>query len=53
MGMHVVVIGSPFDGQRIVGPFATGEEAIEWAEQNIRNEDWWAVPLLSTEQEAQ
>lgn len=45
-GMHVVVVGSPFDeGMEIFGPFKTGDEAVAWAEQNCDEQLWWAVPL--------
>lgn len=51
MGMHVVVIGNPFYGLKIVGPFNNIEEAIEWADlrQGARPTglDWWAVPLMA------
>lgn len=46
MGMHVLCVGNPFDGIRIYGPFATGEEANEFADEQKLG-DWWAVPLLS------
>ncbi|WP_171901273.1 hypothetical protein ACFLEY_22270 [Bradyrhizobium sp. YCK136] len=44
-GMHVVAIGSPFDGIDIVGPFKTGAEAVEWADRNCNDVEWNAVPL--------
>lgn len=49
MGMHVIVRGNPFDGLTIHGPFATGEEAHEWADAYCRDVEWWAVALESPE----
>ena len=50
-GMHVVVVGNPFDGMTIYGPFATGDEANEWANSNdktdLDNVDWWVLRLES------
>ena len=50
-GMHVVVVGNPFDGMTIHGPFATGDEANEWADCNdktdLDNVDWWVICLES------
>jgi hypothetical protein len=40
MGLSVLAVGNPFDGIRIIGPFANGEEAHEWADRNLSGEDW-------------
>jgi len=40
---YVVVIGNPFDGLGIHGPFPSREEAEEWAED--AQNDWWIVEL--------
>lgn len=50
-GMHVVVYGNPFDGMTIVGPFTTGVEAVEWASDHLKRDDWWAMPLVSQDSE--
>ena len=48
MGMHIVIIGNPIDGFSIVGPFATFDEAVEWASTDlVTNEPWWATKLES------
>jgi hypothetical protein len=44
-GMHIVAIGSAFDGIEIVGPFKTGSDAVEWADRNCGDKEWNAVPL--------
>ena len=41
----VVMYGNPKDGFGIVGPFDTYEAANEYADQNVREEDWWTVEL--------
>ena len=41
--MYVVVIGNPFDGQSIIGPFSDHEEAEEWTD-NCQDE-WWIVEV--------
>ena len=50
-GMHVVVVGDPFDGMSIYGPFPTGDEANDWAQCNgktdLEDVDWWVVRLES------
>ena len=40
---HLVAIGSPFDGISLFGPFDVHEDALEWAELKVKNEDWWIV----------
>lgn len=46
MGMHVVLTGNPVDGFGVLGPFATADEATEWADEALdRDVDWWVTPL--------
>lgn len=52
MGMHIVVVGNPFDGLSVFGPFATFEEARAWADANGRNDDWRVVLLHSPDEES-
>ena len=47
-GMHVVVVGDPFEGMAIYGPFKTGVDAVWWAERKHANDVWWAVPLRAS-----
>lgn len=50
MGIHVVVSGNPVDGLRFYGPFATADEASEWAQRNSNDlSDWWIAPLDAAE----
>lgn len=44
-GMHVLAIGSIFDGVEIVGPCKTGADAVEWADRHCDGVEWHAVPL--------
>lgn len=47
MDMYVLLVGNPVDGIAVFGPFNNGEEANEWADDHLRNEEWWAVALNS------
>jgi hypothetical protein len=47
MGMHVVVIGNPIDGFRVVGPFKTSEDAFQF-EEGV-DESCWSMPLEAPE----
>jgi hypothetical protein len=51
MGRHIVITGNPVDGLFFYGPFATADEASDWAETNHDGQDWWIAPLASQEQE--
>lgn len=44
---YVVVSGNPFDGLTIYGSFSCVEEAIEWADLDLRDEPWWIVKVQS------
>jgi len=46
MGMHVVMTGDPANGFAILGPFATRDEALAWAERECDG-DWWLLPLVA------
>jgi hypothetical protein len=46
---YAVAFGSVRDGFTFVGPFKTIDEAIRWAEHNIRNEAWEACELQKPE----
>jgi hypothetical protein len=43
--MHVVAYGNAFDGLRLVGPFGTYDEAIEYANVDNPCDDWNIVPV--------
>jgi hypothetical protein len=40
---HLVAKGNPFDGVTLYGPFDEGDDALEWAEFNDTEGDWWIV----------
>jgi len=44
--LFVVVAGNHFDGMRLIGPFANGNDANEWADENCDTEDWWVVNII-------
>jgi len=48
METFVVITGNPVDGLDIYGPFATAEEANNWADCEQAGEDWWVAPLAGT-----
>lgn len=41
----VVVYGDVMNGIDILGPFCDFEEAIYYAEENIKDESWWTTEL--------
>ncbi len=51
MTPHVVVVGSPFDGITIYGPFPAVHNANDWVGCNsvtdLDDMDWWVVGLES------
>lgn len=44
-GMAVIMVGDPVNGLRIIGPFKTNAEALDWADRHIEDSDWWAADL--------
>jgi hypothetical protein len=42
---HVVVVGNPFDGLMIYGPFADHNDAEMFGSLDNNGEDWWVVEL--------
>ena len=57
MTPHVVVVGSPFDGMTVYGPFPAVHNANDWAECNsvtdLNDVDWWVVGLESPDPDEQ
>ena len=37
----ILVHGNPVDGFSFVGPFEDTEQAVEYAENNLRGSEWW------------
>ena len=48
MNKWVVVLGSPFDGMTLWGPFDTMGDAQEYGEQ-FAGSDWWLVEVSPPE----
>ena len=44
--MTVIVMGNPFDGLTIHGPFEDFDAANDWVEEQGLDDDWWAVELV-------
>ena len=43
-----VIIGDPIDGITVYGPFLSGVDAMEWAEQFVSGtQNWWVTELHS------
>lgn len=40
---YIVCHGNPFDGMSLVGPFDDPGKANDYADQHIKNTDWWIV----------
>ena len=42
---HVICHGNPFDGMTILGTFADGDTANEYAQDRLKLTDWWVMGL--------
>ncbi len=47
--MFILLIGNVIDGLNIVGPFPDNEDAVIWAEGNVKNEEWITTKLHNPE----
>ena len=45
MSSDVLVVGNPFDGMTIIGPFDHPEDASSYAEKFCGGEDWHLIPV--------
>ncbi|KKM23346.1 hypothetical protein LCGC14_1616170 [marine sediment metagenome] len=43
--MYVLVVGNPFDGLDLVGPFEDPDEASVWAVDEYKNDTWWVMEV--------
>lgn len=43
--MKVLVVGDPFEGLRVYGPYGDTDSAAEYARDAYKNETWWVVDL--------
>jgi hypothetical protein len=48
---YVVVTGSPFDGLTILGPFDGVDEANQWTDTNVIDDEWWVVEVETPEED--
>jgi hypothetical protein len=46
-GLHIIVRGDPINGLSFIGPFKTGDDAMNWADVNLHDTDWWIAPLMA------
>jgi hypothetical protein len=47
---HVVCQGDPFNGLTLYGPFSDYDSALNWAEDNGEDTEWWIVRLQQPSQ---
>lgn len=45
--MLLIAYGDPFSGITLVGPFEDDEAAGNFAENNLRNFDWWVIRVTA------
>ncbi|KKM60573.1 hypothetical protein LCGC14_1540590 [marine sediment metagenome] len=43
--MYVLVVGNPFDGLGLLGPFEDPDEACEWALTELKYDTWWVMEV--------
>jgi len=53
MELYVLIVGNPFDGLRIYGPWTDANLAQEYADQNHDDADWWVMQVVSVEGETE
>lgn len=51
----VLIVGTPVDGIRVIGPFDTAQWAADYAEcdSSLRNDTWWVTPIESPRKDQQ
>lgn len=49
---QVLMVGDPFDGVTLHGPFDTHDEAADYGERRFTNDTWWVVPVTEPVQPA-
>lgn len=45
----IYVVDDPANGFELIGPFENSEEAVNWAEKELRNTTWYVMKLTSAE----
>ena len=48
----VLAVGNTGDGITLIGPFDESEDATDYAEMHLRNEDWVIMELWTVKEEA-
>jgi len=45
---YIIIVGTPVDGFKYVGPFVDRDEAVHYAEVEARgfDADWWIAELV-------
>lgn len=43
----IVITGNPVDGFQYYGRFSDEPTAIDWADENLSEEDWWVAELIN------
>lgn len=43
----IVITGNPVDGFQYYGRFSDEPAAIDWADENLSEEDWWIAELIN------
>jgi len=44
--MAIIITGNPVDGFTIVGPFENRDEAFDFGNWNLKDEEWWVDLLI-------
>jgi hypothetical protein len=42
----IIITGNPVDGFTIVGPFENRDEAFDFGNWNLKDEEWWVDLLI-------
>lgn len=43
--LWVLIVGNPFDGLRVFGPFDSTDEIDGYTEEHHAHDEWWVVKL--------
>ena len=42
---YILIVGNPVDGFKYYGQFSDVDTALNWAEKNLRTEEYWFAEL--------
>lgn len=48
---HVVLVGNPIDGMRLIGPFPDGTTAVDWASEHTDDDTWLSTALHTPDED--